>query len=77
MKLVVMLSVLIGLVGCVPPSNINMAKGKYLCRDSGGLYEFRAINEQVVMCRNGKTFSVTELERTVIDDPNYFAKRRN
>lgn len=54
-----------------------MAKGKYLCRDSGGLYEFRAINEQVVTCRNGKTFSVTELERTVIDDPNYFAKRRN
>ena len=77
MKLVAMLSVLAVLVGCVPPSNINMAKGEYLCRDSGGLYKFRAINEQVVMCRNGKTFSVTELERTVIDDPNYFVKRRN
>lgn len=72
-----MLSVLAVLVGCVPPSNINMAKGEYLCRDSGGLYEFRTLGEQVIMCRNGKTFSVTELERTVIDDPKYFVKRRN
>lgn len=71
LKVMLLLSILI-LTACTVPNEVNMAKSEYLCRHHGGLYNIRKFSEYPVVCNNGKSFSVRDLEGVIIEDKRYF-----
>ncbi len=74
--------VLMGLVlatlatGCTPATKLNIAKAEYLCKDDGGLYAFKRLENNPVQCANGVMFSRKALAAAIIKDERFLPKSR-
>ncbi len=74
--------ILMGLVlatlatGCTPATKLNIAKAEYLCKDYGGLYAFKRLENNPVKCANGVMFSRNTLTAAIIHDERFLPKSR-
>lgn len=62
-------------VSCTPPNDMNISKGKYLCKDKGGLYNFEGLAIYPVTCNNGEKFNKDVLSEVIIEDPEYYPEK--
>ena len=71
MKILLVLLLVAMLSACTPANGLNLAKAEYLCRDHGGLYNFRSIREEPVVCSDGTKFDVQDVSEVIIKDHKY------
>jgi len=62
------------LTGCSYPSDMNVAKAKFMCKGDDGMYKFHQTGDNVVECNNGKRFDKSQLEAVIITSPEYLPR---
>jgi len=70
--------------GCGKMSNMHIAKGKFICKDNGGMYEFypfpatanmKSTKHIRVLCMDGTTYTSLEINDIIITDSDFYPDR--